>query len=165
MRTTQKIIFGTELPRGHGHKGKLSTKMSALYDDLTGRQPRKRKSKTSAQMPCFVDSSRFDSNKQASESAAANDLSGRDRPRRLRQAHHRASSPPAPPSNHGEPGHLRQRLLVLFPLPLSRAETPPSPSISHRSARTVFSCKRVSAYSAMPATSSSWRCGFMPSVR
>lgn len=50
MRTVQKIIFGTELPRGHGHKGKLSTKMSALYDELTGRQPRKRKSKTSAQI-------------------------------------------------------------------------------------------------------------------
>ena len=50
MRTAQKILFGTELPRGHGHKGKLSTKMSALYDELTGRQPRKRKSKTSAQM-------------------------------------------------------------------------------------------------------------------
>ena len=50
MRAAQKILFGTELPRGHGHKGKLSTKMSALYDELTGRQPRKRKSKTSAQM-------------------------------------------------------------------------------------------------------------------
>ena len=165
MRAAQKILFGTELPRGHGHKGKLSTKMSALYDELTGRQPRKRKSKTSAQLHCFADSFRYDTNKQASESAAADDLSGRDRPRRLREAHHRASSTPAPPSNHGEPGHLRQRLLVLFHLPLSRAETPPSPSISHRSARTVFSCKRILPPSAMLATSSSWRCGFMPSVR
>ena len=48
MRAAQKILFGTELPRGHGHKGKLSTKMSALYDELTGRQPRKRKSKTNS---------------------------------------------------------------------------------------------------------------------
>ena len=31
MRTAQKILFGTELPRGHGHKGKLSTKMSAYF--------------------------------------------------------------------------------------------------------------------------------------
>ena len=157
MRTVQKIIFGLELPRGHGHKGKLSTKMSALYDELTGRQPRKRKSKTSAQLHCFADSFRYDTNKQASESAAADNLSGRGRPRRLREAHHRASSTPAPPSNHGKPGHLRQCLLVLYPLPLSCAETPPSLSISHRSARTVFSCKRISLLSAMLATLSSWR--------
>ena len=36
MRSVQKKLFGMELPRGHGHKGKLSSKMSLLYDELTG---------------------------------------------------------------------------------------------------------------------------------
>ncbi|KAK8829536.1 hypothetical protein WA556_005454, partial [Blastocystis sp. ATCC 50177/Nand II] len=45
MRTAQQKLFGMELPRGHGHKGKISSKMSLLYDELTGRQPRKRRAK------------------------------------------------------------------------------------------------------------------------
>lgn len=45
MKSVQRRLFGEELPRGHGHKGKLSTKMSILYDELTGRQPRKRRAK------------------------------------------------------------------------------------------------------------------------
>ena len=46
MKNVQRRLFGEELPRGHGYKGKLSTKMSILYDELTGRQPRKRRTKT-----------------------------------------------------------------------------------------------------------------------
>lgn len=46
MRTVQRRLFGEELPRGHGYKGKISTKMSVLYDELTGRQPRKRRVKS-----------------------------------------------------------------------------------------------------------------------
>ena len=46
MRSVQKKLFGMELSRGHGHKGKLSSKMSLLYDELTGRQPRKRRAKS-----------------------------------------------------------------------------------------------------------------------
>ena len=45
MKAVQRRLFGEELPRGHGHKGKISTKMSLLYDELTGRQPRKRRPK------------------------------------------------------------------------------------------------------------------------
>ena len=45
MRNVQMQLFGMELPRGHGYKGKLSSKMSVLYDEITGRQPRKRRSK------------------------------------------------------------------------------------------------------------------------
>lgn len=45
MRLAQRKLFGMELPRGHGHKGKISSKMSFLYDELTGRQPRKRRTK------------------------------------------------------------------------------------------------------------------------
>ena len=45
MRSAQRKLFGMELPRGHGHKGKISSKMSLLYDELTGRQPRKRRAK------------------------------------------------------------------------------------------------------------------------
>ena len=45
MKNVQRRLFGEELPRGHGYKGKLSTKMSILYDELTGRQPRKRRTK------------------------------------------------------------------------------------------------------------------------
>ena len=51
MRAVQKRVFGEELPRGHGHKGKISTKMSLLYDELTGRKPRKRRSKISSRDP------------------------------------------------------------------------------------------------------------------
>lgn len=45
IRKSQIILFGEELPRGHGYKGKLLTKLSHLYDEMTGRTPRKRQSK------------------------------------------------------------------------------------------------------------------------
>lgn len=41
-RSTQLLLFGEELPRGHGYKGKLSSKISLLFDEITGRSPRKR---------------------------------------------------------------------------------------------------------------------------
>ena len=46
MKNVQMQLFGMELPRGHGYKGKLYSKMSVLYDELTGRQPRKRRSRS-----------------------------------------------------------------------------------------------------------------------
>ena len=45
IRKSQVILFGEELPRGHGYKGKLSTKLSHLYDEITGRTSRKRQTK------------------------------------------------------------------------------------------------------------------------
>ena len=53
IRKSQIILFGEELPRGHGYKGKLSTKLSHLYDEITGRTPRKRQAKlvTSTAIP------------------------------------------------------------------------------------------------------------------
>ncbi|KAK8802366.1 hypothetical protein WA588_005337, partial [Blastocystis sp. NMH] len=44
-RSTQLLLFGEELPRGHGYKGKLSSKISLLFDEITGRSPRKRSSR------------------------------------------------------------------------------------------------------------------------
>ena len=55
MKSVQRRLFGEELPRGHGYKGKLSTKMSILYDELTGRQPRKRRTKVTGSV-CVVSS-------------------------------------------------------------------------------------------------------------
>lgn len=45
LRKSQLLLFGAELPRGHGYKGKLASKLSQLYDEITGRSPRKRQAK------------------------------------------------------------------------------------------------------------------------
>ena len=50
-RNAQRTLFGEELPRGHGYKGKLSTKLSSLYDELMGRNPRKRQGRSTESSP------------------------------------------------------------------------------------------------------------------
>lgn len=43
LASVQQFVFGETLPRGHGHRGRISTLMSSLFDEITGRTPRKRR--------------------------------------------------------------------------------------------------------------------------
>ena len=49
LSNVQMFVFGETLPRGHGHRGRISALMSLLFDEITGRTPRKRRAPPSTQ--------------------------------------------------------------------------------------------------------------------
>lgn len=59
LSNVQLFVFGETLPRGHGHRGRISALMSLLFDEITGRTPRKRRAPVSAQGLCIVRCSRL----------------------------------------------------------------------------------------------------------
>lgn len=54
LSNVQLFVFGETLPRGHGHRGRISALMSLLFDEITGRTPRKRRTPTSTQGSLFA---------------------------------------------------------------------------------------------------------------